>query len=61
VDMQLSYKLTENASLDISGVNLTNEMQRQYYQFGAAGNQQVSNFGTLQMGRSFAVGLRWKM
>jgi iron complex outermembrane receptor protein len=61
VDMQISYKLTENASLDISGVNLTNEMQRQYYQFGAAGNQQVSNFGTLQMGRSVAVGLRWKM
>lgn len=61
VDMQVSYKINDNMSVDISGVNLTNEMQQQYYHFGDAGNAQVSNFGTLQIGRSVSVGLRWKM
>lgn len=61
VDMQISYKINDNMSFDISGVNLTNEMQRQYYHFGSAGNEQVTNFGTLQIGRSVSAGLRWKM
>lgn len=61
VDMQVSYKINDNMSVDISGVNLTNEMQQQYYHFGSAGSAQLTNFGTLQIGRSFAVGLRWKM
>jgi iron complex outermembrane receptor protein len=61
VDMQVSYKINDNMSVDISGVNLTNEMQQQYYHFGNAGNPQVTNFGTLQIGRSVSVGLRWKM
>jgi len=61
VDMQVSYKVNDNLSLDISGVNLTNEMQRQYYHFGNAGNPTLTNFGTAQMGRSVSVGLRWKM
>ncbi|USX21595.1 TonB-dependent receptor [Oxalobacteraceae bacterium OTU3REALA1] len=61
VDMQVSYKINDNMSVDISGVNLTNEMQQQYYHFGNAGTPQTTNFGTLQIGRSVAVGLRWKM
>jgi TonB-dependent receptor len=61
VDMQISYKISENMSVDISAVNLTNEKQQQYYHFGDAGNAQLSNFGTVQIGRSFAAGLRWKM
>ncbi|QBE66005.1 TonB-dependent receptor [Pseudoduganella lutea] len=61
LDMQISYKINDNMSVDISGVNLTNEMQQQYYHFGDAGNAQVSNFGTLQIGRSVSFGLRWKM
>lgn len=61
VDMQVSYKINEAMSIDISGVNLTNEMQQAYYHFGNAGNAQTTNFGTLQIGRSVAVGLRWKM
>ena len=61
VDMQISYKINDTMSIDLSGVNLTNEMQQQYYHFGNAGNAQVSNFGTVQVGRSVAVGLRWKM
>jgi hypothetical protein len=36
-------------------------MQRQYYHFGNAGNPQLTNFGTVQVGRSVSVALRWKM
>jgi TonB-dependent receptor len=61
VDMQISYKINDNMSFDISGINLTNEVQQQYYHFGNAGNAQLTNFGTVQIGRSVAVGLRWKM
>ena len=61
VDMQITYKINDNMSFDISGVNLTNEVQQAYYHFGNAGNAQLTNFGTLQIGRSVAAGLRWKM
>lgn len=61
VDVQVSYKINDRMSVDISGVNLTNEMQRQYYHFGNAGNPQLTNFGTLQIGRAVSAALRWKM
>jgi iron complex outermembrane recepter protein len=48
-------------SFDISGVNLTNEVQQQYYHFGNAGNAQLTNFGTVQVGRSVSAALRWKL
>ena len=61
VDMQISYKVNDRMSVDIGAINLTNEMQRQYYHFGEAGNQQITNFGTVQVGRSVSAALRWKM
>jgi TonB-dependent receptor len=61
VDMQVSYKINDNMSFDISGVNLTNEMQQQYYHFGSAGTPQLTNFGTVQIGRSVSAALRWRM
>ncbi|MFC0170038.1 TonB-dependent receptor [Pseudoduganella danionis] len=61
IDMQISYKINDRMSIDISGVNLTNEMQQQYYHFGTAGTPQLTNFGTLQIGRSVSAALRWQM
>ncbi len=61
IDMQVSYKINDRMSVDISGVNLTNEMQQQYYHFGTAGTPQLTNFGTLQIGRSVSAALRWQM
>ena len=61
VDMQVSYKVNDRMSVDVGAINLTNEMQRQYYHFGNAGNEQLTNFGTVQVGRSVSVALRWKM
>lgn len=61
VDLQLSYKINDSMSVDFSGVNLTNEMQQQYYHFGDAGSPELTNFGTVQTGRSVSVGFRWKL
>jgi TonB-dependent receptor len=61
VDFQLTYTVNDRLSFDISGVNLTNEMQQQYYHFGNAGNSQVTDFGTVQIGRSFSAGFRLKI
>ncbi|MFG6414622.1 TonB-dependent receptor [Roseateles sp. DC23W] len=61
VDLQLTYNLNDRMAFDISGVNLTNEMQQQYYKFGDAGSPELTNFGTVQTGRSVSVGFRWKL
>ncbi|RZL39693.1 MAG: TonB-dependent receptor [Rubrivivax sp.] len=61
VDLQVSYKINDQMSLDFSGVNLTNEMQQQYYKFGDAGSPQLTNFGTVQIGRAFSAGFRWRI
>ncbi len=61
VDFQLTYNINDRMALDISGVNLTNEMQQQYYKFGDAGSPELTNFGTVQTGRSVSVGFRWKL
>lgn len=61
LDMQISYKISDRMSVDLAAINVTNEMQRQYYHFGNAGNEVLTNFGTLQIGRSASIALRWKM
>jgi TonB-dependent receptor len=61
VDVQLTYNINDRMSFDVSGVNLTNEMQQQYYHFGDAGSPQTTNFGTVQVGRSFSAGFRLKI
>ncbi|MEO6280688.1 TonB-dependent receptor [Roseateles sp.] len=61
VDLQLTYNINDRMAFDISGVNLTNEMQQQYYKFGNAGSPELTNFGTVQIGRAVSVGFRWKM
>ncbi|MFG6430330.1 TonB-dependent receptor [Roseateles sp. LYH14W] len=61
VDLQFSYNINDRMALDFSGVNLTNEMQQQYYKFGDAGSPELTNFGTVQIGRALSVGFRWKI
>lgn len=61
VDFQLTYNLNDRMAFDISGVNLTNEKQQQYYHFGDAGSPELTNFGTVQTGRSLSLGFRWKL
>jgi TonB-dependent receptor len=61
LDFQLSYRINDKMSVDIDGVNLTKEKQQEYYHFGNAGNQNVTNFGTVAIDRQISVGFRWKM
>ena len=61
VDLQLTYNINDRMAFAISGVNLTNEMQQQYYKFGDAGSPEVTNFGTVQIGRAVSIGFRWKL
>jgi len=61
VDLQLTYNINDRMSIDVSGVNLTNEKQQQYYHFGTAGTPDTTNFGTVQIGRAFSAGFRWKL
>ena len=56
MDLQVTYKLNDSMSFDFSGVNLTNEMQQQYYKFGDAGSPELDQlrYGadrTLVLGR----------
>jgi len=60
LDAQLTWNVNDRLSLDVDAVNITNEMQQQYYAFGDAGSPSTTNFGTVQIGQSFSVGLRWK-
>ncbi len=61
VDFQLTYNINDKMSFDIDGVNLTNEKQQEYYHFGNSGTAATTNFGTVEIGRQFSVGFRWKM
>ncbi|HEY0684311.1 MAG TPA: hypothetical protein VGD45_18395 [Steroidobacter sp.] len=61
LDLQLSYDVSENLALSFDAVNLTEEMQQEYYAFGSAGGPTTMNFGNLLLSRSFAFGVRWKL
>jgi|GEM_PF-142898 len=60
LDAQLTWNVNDRLSFDVDAVNITNELQQQYYAFGDAGSASTTDFGTVQIGRSFSVGLRWK-
>jgi iron complex outermembrane recepter protein len=61
LDFQLNYNVNSRLSLSVDATNLTNELSQTYYYFGGSGGQDLDNFGSSIIGRSIAVGLRWKM
>ncbi len=61
LDLQLSYGVSENLALSFDAVNLTEELQQEYYAFGSAGGPYTMNFGNLLISRTFALGVRWRM
>jgi iron complex outermembrane receptor protein len=61
LDLQLSYNIRENLAVSFDAVNLTEEMQQEYYAFGSAGGPSTMNFGNLLISRSFALGVRWRL
>jgi hypothetical protein len=61
LDMQLSYNILPSMSVSFDAVNLTNSLSQTYYAFGGAGGQNTDNFGTSIIGRSYELGIRWKL
>ena len=52
---------SSNRQVDFDAVNLTNSLAQTYYAFGSAGGPNTDNFGTSIIGRSYEVGVRWKL
>jgi iron complex outermembrane recepter protein len=60
LDLQLSYHVNDNLAVSFDAINLTEEMQQEYYKFADAGSPSVSNFSNVLFSRSFSLGVRWK-
>ena len=60
LDLQVSYDVNENLALSFDAVNLTEEIQQEYYAFGGAGGPTTHNFGNVLISRQFALGVRWR-
>lgn len=60
LDLQLNYNINEKFAISFDAVNLTQEMQQEYYKFGNVGSPGVSNFSNVLTSRSFSLGARWK-
>jgi iron complex outermembrane recepter protein len=47
-------------AVSFDAVNLTEEIQKEYYKFADAGGPDIMNFGNVLISRQFALGVRWK-
>jgi iron complex outermembrane recepter protein len=61
LDMQLTYNFTRKLAVSFDAVNLTNSLAQTYYAFGSAGGPDTDNSGTSLIGRSYELGVRWKL
>ena len=60
LDFQLNYDFNEHFAVSFDAVNLTEEIQKEYYQFADSGGPDVMNFGNVLISRAFSLGVRWK-
>jgi iron complex outermembrane recepter protein len=60
LDLQLNYDINEHLAVSFDAVNLTEEIQKEYYRFADSGGPDITNFGNVLISRSFALGVRWK-
>jgi iron complex outermembrane recepter protein len=60
LDFQLNYDVNEHFAVSFDAVNLTEEIQKEYYKFADSGGPDIMNFGNVLISRSFALGVRWK-
>ena len=61
LDFQINYDINDHMAVSLDATNLTNELSQTYYYFNGAGGQDTDNFGSSILGRSVAIGFRWKM
>jgi iron complex outermembrane receptor protein len=60
LDFQLNYDVNEHLAVSFDAVNLTEEIQKEYYKFADSGGPDIMNFGNVLISRQFALGVRWK-
>jgi TonB-dependent receptor len=60
LDLQLNYDFNEHFAISFDAVNLTEQVQKEYYQFADSGGPTLMNFGNVLISRAFALGFRWK-
>jgi TonB-dependent receptor len=60
LDLQLNYDFDEHLSISFDAVNLTEQVQGEYYQFADSGGPTLMNFSNVLISRAWAVGVRWK-
>jgi iron complex outermembrane receptor protein len=60
LDLQLNYDFNEHFAVSLDAVNLTEEVQKEYYRFADSGGPDIMNFGNVLISRAFALGFRWK-
>jgi len=60
LDFQINYDINDRMSVSLDATNITDELSQTYYYFGGAGGQDTDNFGSSILGRTIAVGFRWK-
>ncbi|MGN6207114.1 TonB-dependent receptor [Asticcacaulis sp.] len=60
LDFQINYDITDKMSVSLDATNITDELSQSYYYFGGAGGQDTDNFGSSILGRTIAIGFRWK-
>lgn len=60
LDFQLNYDINDKLAVSFDAVNLTEQIQKEYYKFADAGGPDITNFGNVLISRSFALGVRWK-
>ena len=58
-DHRLARQLPAVA-VSFDAVNLTEEIQKEYYKFADSGGPDIMNFGNVLISRQFALGVRWK-
>jgi TonB-dependent receptor len=59
LDFQLTVDVTSRLGVTFDAVNITNEVQQNYYRFEDAGGPDTHNLGTTALPRTFALGLRY--
>lgn len=60
LDAQLNFNVNKRLAITADATNITDEIGHSYYRFGSAGSPDVSNFGNWLLGRTFALGIRYR-
>lgn len=61
LDFQLTYNVTDSLAATLDATNITDDIRHSYYRFRDVGSPEVTNFGNWIVGRTFAVGLRYRI